>query len=196
MNDSTTPGRREFLATTAGALGGGWLLALLPGLSALAACARESAERGDALATLSGLEGETMAAFAARILPSDDLPGAAEAGAVHFIDAALAGPFAAMLPAIREGVADLDARAATGGASRFAALPVDGQVAVMKQVENTPFFFNARMLTIMGVLSNPSYGGNRDGIGFELVRREHADSWQPPFGYYDAQATGPVGGAS
>lgn len=196
MNDSTAPGRREFLATSAGALGGGWLLALLPGLSALAACARESAERGAALATLTEAEGEAMAAFAAQILPSDDLPGATEAGAIHFIDAALAGPFAAMLPSIRAGVVELDARAATGGASRFAALPADGQVRVMRQVETTPFFFNARMLTIMGVLSNPSYGGNRDGIGFELVRREPAGSWQPPFGYYDAQATGPVGGAA
>jgi hypothetical protein len=196
MDDSTAPGRREFLATAAGALGGGWLLATLPALATLSACAREAAQRREPYKTLTDAEGEAMAAFAAQILPSDDLPGATEAGAVYFIDAALAGPFAGMLPLIRGGLADLDARAATGGAARFAALPADAQVGVMQQIEQTPFFFSGRMLTIMGVLSEPSHGGNRDGVGFQFVRRETADSWQPPFGYYDAHAGTAAGGAS
>jgi gluconate 2-dehydrogenase gamma chain len=196
MADSTAPDRREFLATAAGALGGSWLLAALPVLGSLAACARDAAERGAPLATLTEAEGETMSAFAAQILPSDELPGATEAGAVHFIDAALAGPFAGMLPLIREGLADLDRRATTAGSARFASLPSSGQIAVMRQIEQTPFFFNARMLTVMGVLSEPSYGGNRESVGFDLVRRETASSWQPPFGWYDAQAGTSAGGAS
>jgi gluconate 2-dehydrogenase gamma chain len=189
------PDRRAFLATSISALGGGWLLAALPALASLSACAREAAIRGEPLTTLSNAEGDSVQAFAAQILPSDELPGATEAGAVYFIDAALAGPFAGMLPLIREGLADLDVRAATAGAARFAELPSDGQVRVMRQIEDSPFFFSARMLTIMGVLSEPKYGGNRDGVGFQLVRRESAATWQPPFGYYDAAATA-AGGAS
>ncbi|HSJ63615.1 MAG TPA: gluconate 2-dehydrogenase subunit 3 family protein [Gemmatimonadaceae bacterium] len=190
------PDRRAFLSTSISALGGGWLLAALPALASLSACARDAASRGDPLTTLSPAEGEAMQAFAAQILPSDELPGATEAGAVYFIDAALAGPFAGMLPLIREGLANLDVQAATAGGARFTDLPSDGQRRVMRQIEESPFFFSARMLTIMGVLSDPKYGGNRGGVGYQLVRRETAATWQPPFGYYDAEAGTASGGAS
>ena len=196
MADSHAPGRREFLATAASALGGSWLLAALPALASLSACARDAAVRGDALTTLTEREGATMAAFAANILPTDDVPGATEAGAVHFVDLALAGPFAGMLPVIRPGLADLDSRAASAGASTFAELAPDRQIEMMKEVEATPFFFMGRMLTIMGVLSDPKYGGNKDGVGLEIVRREAMGPWQPPFGYYDAEATRLAGGGA
>ena len=139
-----------------------------------------------------------MAAFSANILPSDELPGATEAGAVYFVDAALGSSFVPLRDLIKAGLADLDARAVKRGAERFSSLTPDAQIEVMKEVEQTPFFFNARMLTMMGVLSDPSYGGNRDRVGFTLVRREEGMAWQPPFGYYDAQATGGslAGGAS
>jgi gluconate 2-dehydrogenase gamma chain len=196
VTDSNTPGRREFLATAASALGGGWLLATLPALASLAACARDAAVRGEPLTTLTDSEGAAMTAFAANILPTDDLPGATEAGAVYFVDAALAGPFAGMLPLIRPGLADLDTRASAAGADSFAALPADKQIAVMKEIEQTPFFFNARMLTMMGVLADPKYGGNRDGVGTELLRRDAMGPWPPPFGYYDAEATRVAGGGA
>ena len=129
-----------------------------------------------------------MAAFAANIVPSDEVPGATEAGAVYFVDAAVGSYFAPMHASIKDGLADLDARALSRGAASFSSLPADLQIAVMKDVENTPFFFNARMLTVFGVLADPKYGGNRNNVGLELIRREHGGAWQPPFGYYDAQA--------
>lgn len=187
MPDPTPPSRRDFLATTAGAIGGSWLAAALPAISALAACARESAERGEPFTTLTPRRAETMAAFAAQILPSDDQPGATEAGAVYFIDRALGSSFAGMRGLIEQGLDDLDARASADDV-HFSALPTDRQIAIMREVEATPFFFSARMLTMMGVLSDPKYGGNRAGVGFQLVRREIASTWQPPFGYYDEQA--------
>lgn len=188
MTDGTTPTRRDFLATSASALGGAWLAAALPALASLSACARDAAQRGDAFTTLTPAEGAAMAAFAAHIIPSDEVPGATEAGAVYFVDAAVGSYFAPMHPIIKAGLADLDTRALARGAESFAALPPDLQIAVMKDVENTPFFFNARMLTVLGVLADPKYGGNRDNVGLDLIRREHGGAWQPPFGYYDAQA--------
>ncbi len=129
-----------------------------------------------------------MSAFAAQILPSSsELPGATEAGAVYFVDRALGSVFAPMRGFVVQGLADLDVRAATAGARSFADLTSDQQVAAMKGVENTPFFFQARMLTVMGVLADPKYGGNRNETGNRLMRLEHGSSWQPPFGYYDAQ---------
>jgi gluconate 2-dehydrogenase gamma chain len=196
MADSHAPGRREFLATAASALGGSWLVAALPALASLSACARDAAVRGDALTTLTEREGAAMAAFSANILPTDDVPGATEAGAVHFVDLALVGPFAGMLPVIRPGLADLDARAASAGVSTFAELAPERQIAIMKEVETTPFFFMGRMLTIMGVLSDPKYGGNKDGVGLDIVRRAAMGPWQPPFGYTHAEATRLAGGGA
>jgi len=130
-----------------------------------------------------------MAAFAANILPSDEHPGATEAGAVYFVDAALGSLFVPMRDVVKHGLGDLDTRAVSNGASSFAALAPERQISVMREVEGTPFFFNARMLTMMGVLSEPQYGGNRNSVGFDLLRREHGGVWQSPFGYYDAQTT-------
>jgi len=129
-----------------------------------------------------------MSAFAAQILPSSaGLPGATEAGAVYFVDRAIGSIFAPMRDSVRQGLADLDTTAARHGARQFADLTSDQQIAAMKDVEDTPFFFQARMLTILGVLADPKYGGNRNEAGSRLMRLEHASSWQPPFGYYDAQ---------
>jgi hypothetical protein len=36
------------------------------------------------------------------------------------------------------------------------------------------------------MFSNPSYGGNRDEVGWKLIGFEAPHPWQPPFGYYDA----------
>jgi len=49
-----------------------------------------------------------MRAFAAQIIPSDkSLPGADEAGAVHFVDRAFGKPFFAdIVPVVRAGLAD------------------------------------------------------------------------------------------
>lgn len=198
MTEQPSPSRRDFLATSASAVGGAWLAAALPALVTLSACARDAARRGDAFTTLTPEEGEAMTAFASNILPSDELPGATEAGVVYFVDGALGSFFTGQRELIKQGLADLDARAVQRGAERFASLAPADQVAVMKEVEQTPFFFNARNLTMMGVLADPSYGGNRDLVGYSLVRREPGTAWQPPFGYYDEEATRATaaGGAS
>lgn len=195
--DPSPPTRRNFLQSSAAALGGGWLLYSLPALSTLAACARESASRGEPLTTLTPDEGRTMAALAARIIPSEEGPGAEEAGAVHFVDRAVGSLFPDFLDGVRDGLADLDTRAtrAGAGASSFADLEPGEQDGLIRDIENTPFFQTARMLTIMAVFSDPSYGGNRDGVGWTILGMERADHWSPPFGYYDAELARDEGGA-
>lgn len=202
--DSTNPSRRDFIASSAGLLGSGWLTLQLPLLSSLAACAREAAVRNEPFTTLTGAQARTMSAFAAQIIPSDaELPGATEAGAVHFVDRALAGPFSGMRDPVIAGLADLDRRAAGRGRdsagaalTSFADLQAAEQVAIMREVEAEPYFELARMLTIMGVVADPSYGGNRDGAGERLLAMEHRPVYAPPFGWYDAELPGQPGGAS
>jgi gluconate 2-dehydrogenase gamma chain len=194
------PNRREFLSSSSRVFGGGWLALQLPALGSLAACAREAAERGEPLTTLSPREGAGVSALAEAILPSDDLPGAREAGVVHFVDGALGKLFPGMLEVIRPGLEDLEerARAASSEAgdirtatgpddSSFAALTRARQEDLIREVEDTPFFFLARMLVVMGMFSDPKHGGNRGRLGWELLDMAHAPAYEPPFGHYDAE---------
>jgi hypothetical protein len=197
VSGSTDLSRRAFLALSSALTAGGWLAAAST-LTALAACAREAAREGLPWTTLTDPQAAALAAFARQILPpGDGFPGADEAGAVHFIDRALAGPFAGLRDLIAQGAADLDARAAatTPPAPSFSLLLPDAQVAILQSIEAEPFFGAARMLTLVGVFADPSWGGNRDGVGSTLLQIQHAPTYQPPFGYYDAEYTASAGGA-
>lgn len=190
MND-TLSSRRGFLADSARTATAGWLALQLPWLAALASCARDDARTGEAFAHLTNAEARTMRAFAAQIIPSDDgTPGAEEAGVVYFVDRAFGMPFFAdSVPVVRAGLADLDVRAkSSGGRDGFVSLTRAQQVALMRQVETTPFFATARTLVVIGTMADPSYGGNRGGAGWSIVGIEHRPSFTAPFGWYDAQA--------
>ena len=187
----SSPTRREFVSSSAALFGGGWLWLQLPAVATLAACSRDAAQRNDPFTTLSADEGRAMRAFAARIIPSGDgQPGADEAGAAWFADGALSGPMASARELITAGLADLDARAGDAHGVAFADASIDDQDAIMRAVEDTPFFFVARMLTVAGTFSDPSHGGNRDHVGFTLLQMEHAPAFSPPFGWYDEQYVG------
>lgn len=47
-----------------------------------------------------------------------------------------------------------------------------------------------RYLTVVGFLASPRYGGNRNGIGWEVIGFKDEHTFQPPFGYYDREYTG------
>ena len=131
-----------------------------------------------------------MRALAARIIPSDgNVPGADEAGAVHFVDRAFRMPvFAESVPIVREGLAKLDARARAAGAADFATLPPPNQETIMHEVEREPFFAAARTLVVIGMFADPSYGGNKRGAGWIMVGIEHHPTYSSPYGWYDAEA--------
>lgn len=184
--------RREFLTSSSRAATAGWLALQLPWVAALASCAGDDAAADGGFTHLSAAEARTLRAFASQIIPSDDdIPGADEAGAVHFIDRALGTPFfEANAPTIRAGLADLDARAKAMGARRgFASLTSAQQVTILQRVEREPFFAAARSLVVIGTLAEPSYGGNRDGAGWRMLGIDHAPSYHAPFGWYDEQRT-------
>ena len=180
--------RREFLADAGRAVASGWLA--LPLLAALASCARDDAPRSATTTGLTTTEARAMRAFAAQILPADaDTPGADDLGAVQFVDRALRAPFfAATVPIIRTGLAELDRRARTlDGSSDFASLGTAQQIEIMQQVEHEPFFAAARTLVVCGTLADPSHGGNTGGTGWAMLGMEHRPSYVAPFGWYDAQ---------
>jgi hypothetical protein len=193
---SGEPTRRAFVASTVSGLGGGWLWLQLPAVSLLASCARDAVRRGEPFSFFTEVEAATMRAFAARIVPSEHgLPGAEEAGAVWFADGALATFFSSMQQPVREGLADLDARAASAHRTLFASLEQAQQDGIIGAVTESTFFELGRLIVLAGVFSDPGYGGNRNGASARILGVQHEAAYQPPFGWYDGQLL-VAGGAS
>jgi hypothetical protein len=129
-------------------------------------------------------------ALACAIIPSDDGPGSHEAAVIHFIDEALATFGADDLPEFRAGLAAVQKkRAELFAESRSIAVLEQTQlIALMHSIEHTDFFELLRTYTVYGYLGNPSYGGNRDQIGWVQIGFEHQMSYSHPFGYYDRES--------
>jgi len=179
--------RRMFIANSGGVLAGGWLSAALPLISAAAQTACSRRDQNDGYANLNPLDAADLEAIAEQILPSSDTPGAREAGVIWFIDEALGGFRGKWNDPVREGLGSLNA--SLTGTARFADLDWERQTEMLQAIETTPFFAMLHFLTIAGMFSLPSYGGNQDKIGWALLNFEDRHAWQPPFGYYDANYT-------
>jgi hypothetical protein len=177
--------RRGFLKVA----GAGWLAALWPQLLAAAQDAASARDAGAAFETLDADEAADLAAIASQIFPTDALPGAREAGVVYFMDSALRTFMSGARESVASGLQALNARAAAAQpGARFAALPAEGQVSLLKAEENTPFFGTVRFLTVAGMFALPVYGGNQNYAGWKMLGFEHRHVWAPPFGHYDAPA--------
>jgi hypothetical protein len=126
-------------------------------------------------------------ALTSQIVPSDETPGAREAGVTWFIDRALGSFFAHWHPAFAQGLAGFQAacKSFAPDAASFAALSSARQIEFLHTVERTAFFDQVRLLTLCGMFSSPKYGGNRDGLGWKLIGFEDRHVFEPPFGYYD-----------
>lgn len=131
-----------------------------------------------------------IAAIAEQILPSDDGPGATEAGVIFFIDRALTTFDTDKQDIYRNGLSDLNERRAKmfPGSGSFAGLSKGQQGELLRAIENSDFFETIRIHTLLGFLGNPSYGGNRGSAGWKYIGFEDRMAWTPPFGYYDAEA--------
>ena len=131
-----------------------------------------------------------VTAIAARIVPSDDGPGATEAGAVYFIDRALTTFAVEKQAAYREGLADLKTRREKmfPGSGSFSSLSSAQQDQLLHEIERSDFFALVRIHTVLAWLASPEYGGNRNGVGWKYIGFDDAGSFEPPFGYYDAEA--------
>lgn len=199
VSEPSSADRRAFLLASGRGLAGAWLLLQLPACRDAAQAGREAAREGRPFVTLTQDEGRELAAVAERILPSDETPGAREAGAIHFMDQALAGFAAFALEPIREGLPELreaarrrahaEGDAEGEGEGDFSRLPASEQDELLREREGSPFFRVVRFLTVAGVFSSPEHGGNRDGVGWKLIDFADPGAWRPPFGHYDAEAT-------
>ncbi len=142
----------------------------LPELDRVLAFQRDAAKATPPAGVLHEGEAATLAAVCARLIPTDaNGPGAAEAGAHAYIDRALGGWLAASRGAYTSGLAAIDAAARARGGRPFADLPPAEQDAVLRTLEETPFFALVRTHTIQGTFCDPVYGGNANFVGWDLI---------------------------
>jgi Gluconate 2-dehydrogenase subunit 3 len=186
--------RRAFVRAATEALGITWLALSWPEVADAAQHAHEAthAQGSSAVSFLSAAELADVDAIASQIIPSDGTPGAHEAGVVTFIDRALATFFSRMAETFRAQLSDFRAlcRAQHPNSESFATLASKDQLSFLKSVEHTPFFGTMRFLTVLGMFSMPSYGGNQGAAGWKLLGFEDQHAFAPPFGYYDRDYPG------
>jgi gluconate 2-dehydrogenase gamma chain len=185
--------RRQFLADAGSTLGTALAAAQWPAIaSACRHAASGAANPGDtAFHFLSKDEARDVDAIAAQIMPTDDTPGAREAGVPYFIDRSLSTWAAGVADPFRAGLRDFRAGfSAVHPSQIFAAADSATQFAYLTQVDGTEFFGIVRQLTLLGMFALPSYGGNKDGAGWKLLGFEDTHAFAPPFGYYDRDYPG------
>ena len=186
--------RRGFIGEAA-ALSAVWVMAAcerrtpaVPAESAVAHVpAAESPAPPQELLHFSAEQAADVDAITARIIPTDDAPGAREAGVVYFIDRTLTTFAKDQSPAFDAGLASL-AQAVTkahGAGSTFANLTAEQQDALLEGIEKSDFFGTLRFATVAGFLSHPKYGGNKDYLGWAYIGQERTFEHHPPFGWYD-----------
>ena len=179
--------RRAFLRQTGIAARNSLIVLSLPVIMSSSAAASEAMLGNSAFKILGSDEAREFAAIAARIIPTDETPGATEAGVIYFIDNVLGTSRTEALEPMRAGLASLQASAQSSyGSASFSALTPVQQDALLVSIEETEFFGTMRYMTIAGMFSLPEYGGNRDYAGWKLIGFEHKHVWSPPFGFYDA----------
>lgn len=206
-NDVT---RRDFLLHAGTGLSAVWLSANWPSLLAAATHARHAAQSSTPLnfQFFSPEQAKEIDAITARIIPSDATPGAHEAGVVYFIDRALVTFATDNQDTYKKGLPEVQARAREifPNVSKFSDATPAQQDEILRSLDRDTapagrralgpgsgagsFFETLRMHTVVGFLIDPEAGGNRNGVGWKLIGRDLAHSFQPPFGYYDKDYPG------
>jgi gluconate 2-dehydrogenase gamma chain len=201
--------RRNFLLRAGTGFSAAWVTANWPALLSAATHAHEAAKAATPpkFEFFTPEEAAEVEAITARIIPTDDTPGAREAGVVYFIDRSLSTFAVDDRKTYREGLPELHARVSEmfPSASKFSGLTAEQQDTVLHSFdENAPtgrrafrarpgtqnFFEAVRLHTIQGFLIDPEFGGNRDGVGWKVIGREPEHIFQSPFGYYDKDYPG------
>ena len=127
-------------------------------------------------------EAKTLAAASDQIVPPDQDPGAAEAGAVTFIDRQLATRQKKAQPLWGAGIRGLEATARRRHGQPFAELPFEAQTAVLQDVEKgaveagdwngvepVAFFGLLRSYSVMSFYGDPRHGGNKDRVSWRML---------------------------
>jgi hypothetical protein len=212
MREPSTTGRRDFLAQAGGIAGLAWLSTQWPAVVAAAEHAHQAVNSRTPVKfqVLTPAQARDVEAIASQIIPTDDMPGAKEAGVVYFIDHALKTFASDTVSIYQKGLAELNATASKKypGVKQFADANAEQQHAMVQTLSEeaesgsaprgrrpqpagtADFFQTIWQHTVAGFLIDPSGGGNRDYAGWKVIGRDPEHSFAPPFGFYDKDYPG------
>jgi gluconate 2-dehydrogenase gamma chain len=199
--------RRTFLMRAGTGFSAAWVTANWPALLSAAKHAREATQAAKPLEFFTPEQAMEIDAISARIIPTDSLPGAHEAGVVYFIDRGLATFSVDDQETYRKGLPELQARVSEmfPGVQKFSGATAEQQDEVLHSFDENAkserrpfrarpgaqnFFETLRAHTVTGFLIDPDYGGNDSGAGWKAIGREREHMFQAPFGYYDRDYPG------
>jgi gluconate 2-dehydrogenase gamma chain len=205
--------RRRFLTRSFAALGASWASTHWTAVVSAAEHAHKAAAARfpEKFEYFTPAEAQEVEALASCIIPSNGTPGAREAGVVYFIDRALVTFAADDQKTYRSGLPEMQKRVAElyPGVKSFSAASAEQQQAVMESLDEAgsqtasrrPFrasaasqslFETLRAHTIVGFLIDPESDrrGNRGGVGWAVIGRDPAHSFQAPFSEIDKNYPG------
>jgi gluconate 2-dehydrogenase subunit 3-like protein len=201
--------RRRFLAHGLTGLSSAWIAAQWPAVLAAADHAHRAAQSATPpkFEFFSPEQATEIDAIAARIIPTDEMPGAREAGVVYFIDRALTTFASDDHKIYRDGLPEWQARAHEmfPSVDKFSSATPEQQDEILHSFDEQPaanrrpyrpraaarnFFETLRTHTIVAFLLDPDSGGDPNGVGWKVIGREREHMFQPPFGYYDKDYPG------
>jgi gluconate 2-dehydrogenase gamma chain len=207
---STLEARRDFLLQAGGLAGTAWLSAQWPAILAAAQHSHQAvkAKGSQVFEVLTPDQAKQIDAISSQIIPTDELPGAHEAGVVYFIDRALKTFASDTRPVYEKGLADvakMTAELFPGVRTISDATPEQQQQIVAELMSemnprpgprrstvalNADFPQTIWTHTLWGFLLDPEAGANRDYVGWKVIGRDPAHSFSPPFGFYDKDYPG------
>jgi len=127
-------------------------------------------------------EAKTLEGICGHIVPTDQDPGAKEAGVVNYIDRQLLGHLKRHQKAYREGLMGVDQTSQALNRGRFVELQPDKQLAVLAALEKNAapgevwklrspktFFDLVVNHCMQGFYGDPRHGGNRDGMSWKML---------------------------
>ncbi len=125
-------------------------------------------------------ERKTLQAMVSRLIPSDENgPGAIEAGCIRYIELALADAYRSSKDTYKSGLAALDFYAKNIAGTYFPSLPPAEQDKILTAFEqntsagefrgSAAFFELVLVHTWEGMFGDPSYGGNTNFVGWDLI---------------------------
>jgi gluconate 2-dehydrogenase gamma chain len=168
--------RRTFIASAA----------LIP-VVAIEGTPQAAAQTPASVTVLTAEQRRILGAFVDRLVPKDELgPSATECGVLDYIDGCLAEFIATEKPSFVQALAAIDEYARKSQGASLAELSTEKQDAVLTAIDNNaapdlkPFFNRVRRLTLEGMFGDPSYGGNRNFAGWDLIRYPGAKLMSTP----------------
>jgi gluconate 2-dehydrogenase gamma chain len=206
---TTDHSRRDFLLRSSSSLTAIWISAHWPALLSAAGHAHAAAKSPAAtkLEFFTAEQAKEIDAITSRIIPTDETPGAHEAGVVYFIDRALTTFAIDNQKIYNEGLPEIQSRTHElfSAVDKFSAATPEQQDQVLHSFDEQAagtrrpyrpraaaqnFFDTVRLHTIVAFLLDPDAGGDPNGIGWKVIGREREHMFQPPFGYYDKNYPG------